>query len=410
MAWLRDHAAALTSTHPEAPLSDLAPLADACNGAQLIGIGEATHGTREHFLMKHRLFRFLVEEKGFRTLAMEADGAASCALDTYVRTGAGDPALAIYDLGFWTWNTQEVLDMVLWMREYNRTAPSGSQLRFIGLDMQNPTTATSRVAEFLHGVDPGLEREAREAASCLGPLDSVQEFYANYRERPPEDQTVCSTRLAALHAKLVEEKASWSLRDPAGYDCAVWSAHLLTQLEKLLRVANARDGLMADNAAALVADKRESGGVMIWAHNAHVAKASGAMGRMLDRRLGRKYLAIGQTFAVGEFHARSRLSEKKTGPLTAFPTPPLRADSYERAFERVGLPLFAIDLRLAQEAGTTWLAGPHPLHEVGGSYYEGKGDSTSYSLTEAFDLMLYHQRSTPTLMLPRPPNRVPIPQ
>lgn len=38
--------------------------------------------------------QFLIEEHGFRSLALEGDEAASTDLDTYVRTGDGDPASA----------------------------------------------------------------------------------------------------------------------------------------------------------------------------------------------------------------------------------------------------------------------------------------------------------------------------
>ena len=46
-----------------------------------------------------------------------------------VRTGQGDPAKALYGLQFWTWDTREVLDMILWMRAYNADAAHDVPLR-----------------------------------------------------------------------------------------------------------------------------------------------------------------------------------------------------------------------------------------------------------------------------------------
>ena len=37
--------------------------------------------------------------------------------------GQGDPAELLEGMYSWTWNTQEVLDMILWMRELNDSEP-----------------------------------------------------------------------------------------------------------------------------------------------------------------------------------------------------------------------------------------------------------------------------------------------
>lgn len=76
-------------------LDDLTPLRIALNGVRVVGLGEATHGSREFFLIRHRLLEFLVEELGFTTLAVEAGASASRAVDDYVQGGSGDPVDAV---------------------------------------------------------------------------------------------------------------------------------------------------------------------------------------------------------------------------------------------------------------------------------------------------------------------------
>ncbi|MFF1295767.1 MULTISPECIES: hypothetical protein [unclassified Streptomyces] len=39
--------------------------------ARVVGLGEATHSSHDFFALKDRVFRHLVEEKGFRTFALE---------------------------------------------------------------------------------------------------------------------------------------------------------------------------------------------------------------------------------------------------------------------------------------------------------------------------------------------------
>ena len=51
---------------------ELHALKPALQDVSVVGLGEATHGTHEFFAIKGRLVRFLVEELGFTTLALEA--------------------------------------------------------------------------------------------------------------------------------------------------------------------------------------------------------------------------------------------------------------------------------------------------------------------------------------------------
>ena len=55
------------------PYADLAAFGKAIGGARVVALGEATHGTREIFQMKHRLLEYLVKEKGFTVFAIEAN-------------------------------------------------------------------------------------------------------------------------------------------------------------------------------------------------------------------------------------------------------------------------------------------------------------------------------------------------
>src|SRR5213083_1741518 len=75
----------------DAPFDDLAPLANRARDATVVALGSATRQSHELSVLTHRVMRFLIDEHGFRTLALEGGEAASLELDTYVRTGEGDP-------------------------------------------------------------------------------------------------------------------------------------------------------------------------------------------------------------------------------------------------------------------------------------------------------------------------------
>ena len=153
--WLRSraHEVSAVGQSPD-EFADLEWLRDAVGDARLVALGEATHGTHEFFAMKLRLLHFMVTELGFSAFAIEASWAEANLINQFVHTGQGDPHALLEGLGFWRWNTQEVLDLILWIRTHNKDAPPEQAVSFFGFDVQFPSVAVENVLEFLGGVDP----------------------------------------------------------------------------------------------------------------------------------------------------------------------------------------------------------------------------------------------------------------
>jgi erythromycin esterase len=113
----------------DAPFDDLVPLTDRVEGAEVVALGSATRQSHELLTLTHWVMRFLIDRHGFRALALEGDGAASIALDTYVRSGEGDP-LAILAQARSFWRFAEILNAVRWIRARNERNPS-DQVRVV---------------------------------------------------------------------------------------------------------------------------------------------------------------------------------------------------------------------------------------------------------------------------------------
>ncbi|MFJ2913562.1 hypothetical protein ACIO8F_30040 [Streptomyces sp. NPDC087228] len=75
----------LLSAEPTGGFRDLRPFGRMVGNATVVGVGEATHSSHEFFSFKHRAFRYLVQEKGFRTFALEAPWSTGQRLNDYVR-------------------------------------------------------------------------------------------------------------------------------------------------------------------------------------------------------------------------------------------------------------------------------------------------------------------------------------
>ena len=141
--WMKANAVQLQTPEAGHGFADMQPLKKIVGDARIVSLGEATHGTREFFQLKHRMLEFLASEMGFTIFSIEANMPEAYRLNEFVLTGKGDPAKLVKGMIFWTWDTQEVLDMVLWMREFNKSGKG--HVAFTGFDMQFPDRHLTRI-------------------------------------------------------------------------------------------------------------------------------------------------------------------------------------------------------------------------------------------------------------------------
>lgn len=174
--WLKDNSLPLTTVNPQESNLDLLPLKEIIGDAKLVGLGEATHGSKEFSQVKHRMLKFLVEEMDFDGLIMEVPEEPAKNIDKYIKTGEGDPQKLLTDLGFWITRTQEVLDMIEWMRSYNVGSPD-RQISFYGCDIALDDKRRSVEAS-------STERDRAMAENCIeflnaGGKDSKLAFWGH---------------------------------------------------------------------------------------------------------------------------------------------------------------------------------------------------------------------------------------
>jgi len=173
--WIGAHAVRLQTPEAGHGFADMQPLKKLIGEARIVSLGEATHGTREFFQLKHRILEFLATEMGFTIFSIEANMPEAYRLNGFVLTGRGDPAKLIKGMYFWTWDTQEVLDMVLWMREFNKSGKG--RVQFTGFDMQTPTVAARMVGDFIAASDPDYGTSVRQAIALAEKTGPAREGF-----------------------------------------------------------------------------------------------------------------------------------------------------------------------------------------------------------------------------------------
>src|SRR6185503_1657226 len=89
VAYIGKHGLPLGSAEAGKGWGDLAPVGELVGRARIVALGEATHGTREFFQLKHRLLEYLVARQGFTVFAIEANQPECRAINDYVVHGKG---------------------------------------------------------------------------------------------------------------------------------------------------------------------------------------------------------------------------------------------------------------------------------------------------------------------------------
>src|SRR5688572_14085290 len=108
--WLEKNAFLLASIELTPWSYDLAPLRSMIGNANVVGLGDGSHGTHEFYTVKLRLIDYLVREMNFDVIAFEGAFPIFDRINQYVQGGAGDPRALLKEgndrLSYFFWNVE----------------------------------------------------------------------------------------------------------------------------------------------------------------------------------------------------------------------------------------------------------------------------------------------------------------
>ena len=269
---------------------------------RIVALGEATHGNKEFQELKLDVFAHLVETTKVRAFALEGDFGGCAITNDYILHDKGTAKEAVENLSFDIYKTDEMLELVEWMHDYNLGVEDEEKVRLYGFDMQRNEEMVKRIKDFYHLVDE------KKGDDYITKWDT---FYVK------EGIAVSSENLSKLRglveeliADLKENRESYmKVTNEELYAYALQSANCLLQHLDLHGAANDykayaefRDKYMAENVKWIL-DREESvygAKLMIAGHNGHVAKAINSfytsMGVYLSEEMEEEYFVIGTDF------------------------------------------------------------------------------------------------------------------
>ena len=271
---------------------------------RLLALGEPTHGEERLLDVRNDLFRQLVEQEHYRTIAIESDCIMGLAVDDYVISGTGtldDVMEQGFSHGWGAFPANR--ELVRWMRAYNDGRPRSERLRFAGFDGPLEITAAASPRHALCALHAylaawadadllpctadtldrllGADDRWTDPAAMMDPSRSVGQTPEAKQLRLLADDLVtlldaqtpqliaASSREDWVRARLYGRTATGLLR------YHFWMAD--TSPGRLARLLALRDSMMAANLLALA----ELGPALVSAHNGHLQRTKGTM-RMGD--------------------------------------------------------------------------------------------------------------------------------
>lgn len=299
---------------------------------RLLALGEPTHGEDTLLDLRNEFFRQLVEQEGYRTIAIESDCMMGLVVDDYVTSGTGTLDEVMEHGISHGWGASAAnRELVRWMRAHNARAdndgrPVSERLRFAGFDgpLEITHAASPRQAlTALHGylaarVDVdllpctadtldrllGADDRWSNPAAMMDPSQSTGQSAEAGQLRLLTDDLLALLDQQTPHLLVTTSRDDWDRARLYGRTATGllryhhWMAD--TSPARMTRLCALRDLMMAHNLLAVAA----RGPALIHANNAHLQREKSTMqmwegpvewwsaGALVSAQLGEEYAFV----------------------------------------------------------------------------------------------------------------------
>ena len=265
------------------------------NEITVISLGESTHGTAEFTFMRHRLYRYLVENHDFNTLFLELDYSFGLVANSYVQNERDYTEEEILiSLKYWPSQSKELLDLLKWMRLYNETHPN--ELKVVGTEGQEFSAPFKLMVDFF-----SINKIPFKTDSIF------------YKAKVSTDVLKDKQYTTKLLNSIEESKKDYLIKHSDRKD-SLYLIQLINNIHQSIRKKSegypknqtSRNKSVSDNILFQINNYPNTKGMYI-AQNAHIFNRKHyqwyAAGYFLKKELGNQYFSIAQDFYEGSFIA-----------------------------------------------------------------------------------------------------------
>ena len=283
--------------------------------AKIYGFGEASHNTKEFFDLKAKFFKYLVKNQCVKTFIMEESYQAESGINEWISRGKGNIKTIAENFNMGFWHTKEIVNLLQWMREYNKGKSQEEQIKFYGIDVQSGRKLNQEIREFVDSTKISIDKK------LLAVADSSANKRIEYGEKDPwwknQLPKLNDLKQQILRTNLEREKYKNVLRS---LDYLIsYTEYASLVKEKYPKSTEFRDLKMFENVKYIVEHISENGKAFIWAHNEHINKnemySTGSniinLGRNLKDYYGDEYYSVGFDFGIGKINGL--ITDKKKG-------------------------------------------------------------------------------------------------
>jgi erythromycin esterase-like protein len=400
----------MTLSYPLENADSLDPLLERIGDARFVLLGEASHGTHDYYLWRARISRRLIEEKGFRFIAVEGDWPDCYEVNRYVQGELPDRAAEDVLRGFarwptWMWANWEIAAFAEWLRVHNRARPATERVGFYGLDVYSLWESLAAIGAYLREHHPEALEAAEQAFRCFEPYEEDPQQYAIATRFVPKD---CEDDVLNLLSTVIRKAGAGAEENPADFN-AVMNAEAVKGAETYYRTMisgggeswNVRDRHMSDTLNRLMRFYGRDAKAIVWEHNTHVVDARytdmAAAGMFnVGQVVREEHQSEGVVLAgFGSHRGTVIAGQAWDAPMQAMEVPPARPGSWEDALHQMNAEDRLLIFRHPLQHGAE-LAAPRG-HRAIGVVYHPRAEAGNYVptiLPLRYDAFLYLDQTT----------------
>lgn len=195
-----------------------------------------------------------------RIFILEASLPYSKQINEYILNGNGNIDEIMANMpGWFLWDTQEMLNIINWMQEYNENSENVKKIQFHGIDITSPGYALNSIFNYLKKVDPTILKkyQGKTFAQDIINDNNWPTSLQRYSELSKEKKEVLNNNYNDLFGQIKQNEIEY----------------ISNSTDERIDIGLIRDNAMAQNTLWIIQNFLKDEKAIIWAHNVHITKS-----------------------------------------------------------------------------------------------------------------------------------------